>query len=255
MFCYIAWVFTDFCSSLSIRQTWDVMMSLKARWVQCYKRSWICSGVLRGSLETRHRLSVCMLYSYTTGILKLYSGQWDPKAKLKLVNSEYVPLAVEQVYPTFQCQHLQSWGRHTWAFWAFGSHRDSGACGDLCGLCARQEIGKSYRAEERICTTVHNRKALFSLLCLQSRGLFKGLTCTSLSYILYKETLLWNSKPLCVSQHAHFQAKVRPTIPRLLGQDPFGEWWCYVMYFRQLALCISVFTSGGWMFELVVICI
>lgn len=42
------------------------------------------SSVLRSSLQTRLRLSACMLYSYTAGILKLYLGQWDPKAKLKL---------------------------------------------------------------------------------------------------------------------------------------------------------------------------
>lgn len=53
---------------------------------------------------------------------------------------------------------------------------------------------------------------------------------------------------LCLC-HAQFQAKVRPTVPRLLGQDLFGELY-WVMYFRQLALCISVFTPVDWMFQL-----
>lgn len=48
---------------------------------------------------------------------------------------------------------------------------ETGACGGLCGVCARQEVGKSCRAEERIGSTLRNGKALFSLLCLQSMGL------------------------------------------------------------------------------------
>ena len=63
------------------------MMSLDARSMQCFKWSWTCSGGLIGSLETRLRLFVCMLYSCTAGILQLCSGQWDPsvhKAKLML---------------------------------------------------------------------------------------------------------------------------------------------------------------------------
>lgn len=118
---------------------------------------------------------------------------WSP------LHWEDAPLAEEQGYPTFQCQHLQRWGRHTWAFWAFGGNRDSGACGGLCGVCARQEVGKSCGAEERISSTLRNGKALFSLLCLQTMGLsLKALLYFSLLYLVWGNLAVEFKAPLCL---------------------------------------------------------
>lgn len=86
---------------------------------------------------------------------------------------------------------------------------------------ASQEIGKCHSAEEKTCSTPGNGKALFWPVSLaeQSGSSLKAWLVIQ-SYTFYKETLLCNSKPLCVSGCGCLQAKGRPMVPRVLGPGP-----------------------------------
>lgn len=110
---------------------------------------------------------------------------------------------------------------------------ETGACGGLCGVCTRQEIGKSWSWGEDLFYSVQWEGFIQSALLAEKRRLLKGLTCTSVSCILYKEALLWNSKPICVSAMHTFRQR--------WDLQCQGSWdrTCLENYIR---LCIS----GSW---------
>lgn len=145
---------------------------------------------------------------------------WSP------LHSEYVPLAEEQDYPTLQFQQLQRWSRQHLSLLGLWRQQRLWSLWSVWSLCKTGNWEELQSWGEDLSHSVQWEDFIQSALLAEQRSLFRGLTCASVSRILYEEPLLWNSKPLCVSEHAHFQAKVRAMVPRLLGQDPFGEWWC-----------------------------
>lgn len=192
---------------------WNRTKNIGNLWVaMCWSQEWVWKGIII-QISTKFSVRLCYPMTMKSKLLhllpmKLFILFWQtwvaPRSPL---HSEYVPLAEEQGHPTSQCQHLQRWGWHTWTFWAFRGNRDWSLWRSVWSLCKTGNWWKLQSWGEDLFYSVQWEGFIQSALLAEKRCLFKGLICTSVSCILYKEALLWNSKPICVSAMHNFRQR------------------------------------------------